>query len=253
VDETARKGRRRKVTPEMIGEMRGLRKEGLTYKEIAERFDVAPMTVYNYLKKKERVGFFKRPNRKIVPIAIVTVAVSVACVGYYLLTRGGPKEVEFKTYTNENYSFKFDYPANWDFIEPPGFGAPMVAYFTARENTGGEGFIALCVFDKTGAENQLGISLDNLTSFISSLENRFENNENFVLRGKPTKIAIDNHYGVRYSVAAMKLTPVVIRFQLELVVKDNYFYYFEMMASEENYFTYEPIFEHVIDSFSFLD
>ena len=250
----ARRGRRRKVTPEMIGEMRRLRKEGLTYKEIAERFDVAPMTVYNYLREKERVGFFKGPNKKIVTIAVVMVAVSVAFAGYYLLTRRG---VEFKTFRNESYSFKFDYPAGWYFREwAIQYDGEFVATENAIENTYPYhidwktigGVIGLTVYDKTVLEDQFGMSLDNLTGYISSLEN----NGYFVLTGKPTEIVIDDHSGVRFS-ATETVENIPIRFQAELVVKDNYFYNFVMGSSEENYSTYEPIFEHVIDSFSFLD
>lgn len=58
----ARKGRR-KVTPEILEEMKKLRKEGLTYAKIAERLKLAPMTVYSYLKKEEKVGFIKRLRR----------------------------------------------------------------------------------------------------------------------------------------------------------------------------------------------
>jgi len=167
-------GRRRKVTPTMIEEMRWFRKEGLSYQEIAKRLDVAPMTVYNYLREKERVGFFKRPNKKIVTIAVVMVAVSVTFAGYYLLTRGGPKEVEFKIYTNENYSFKFDYPDNWNFSAYYlGLPQPVVAKFFA--NPAEDAIISLTIFDKNSYENHFGVSLDNLASYVSSQENRFEN------------------------------------------------------------------------------
>ena len=45
---------RRKVTPEVLEEMGRLRREGLTYGEIAGRLGLAPMTVYNNLRKKRR-------------------------------------------------------------------------------------------------------------------------------------------------------------------------------------------------------
>lgn len=61
----AKKNRRRKVTPEMIRRMKKLREEGLSYEKIAKRLDVAPMTVYNYLKKEEKVGLFRKLKRKL--------------------------------------------------------------------------------------------------------------------------------------------------------------------------------------------
>lgn len=61
----AKKNRRRKVTPEMIRRMKELREEGLSYEKIAKRLDVAPMTVYNYLKKEEKVGLFRKLKRKL--------------------------------------------------------------------------------------------------------------------------------------------------------------------------------------------
>ena len=60
----AKRDRRRKVTPAMIGRMKELRGEGLSYEGIAKRLNLAPMTVFNYLKK-EKVGFFERLRRKL--------------------------------------------------------------------------------------------------------------------------------------------------------------------------------------------
>ena len=54
----------RKVTPEVIGEMKGLRKKGLSYEKIANNLKLSTMTVYNYLKKEEKVGFVERLKRK---------------------------------------------------------------------------------------------------------------------------------------------------------------------------------------------
>jgi hypothetical protein len=198
--------------------------------------------------------------RKVITIVIILVAVGVALVGYYLLTkRGGPTGINYKTYTNESYSFKFDYPADWNFMSRGLVGASMDSYFyaAASENTTEGGGIVMYVYNRAVYENLFenrhGISLDNLTSYISSLENRFENNENFVLIGKPTEIAIDNNHGVRYSLTALKLALIALRCQVEQVGKDNYFYDFETIASEKNYSTYEPMFQHVIDSFTLLD
>ena len=56
--------RRRKVTPQMIKKMKALRKKGLSYGKIARELNLGTMTVYNYLKKEEKVGFFGRLKRK---------------------------------------------------------------------------------------------------------------------------------------------------------------------------------------------
>ena len=58
-----RKGMR-KVTPEVIEEMKRLRKKGLSYEKIANNLKLSAMTVYNYLKKEEKVGFVERLKRK---------------------------------------------------------------------------------------------------------------------------------------------------------------------------------------------
>jgi len=254
-------GRKRKrVTPEMVEEMRRLREEGLAHQEIAKRLGVAPMTARKYLKQEAPVGFVKGQERKTTPIVIIVAvvliiaAVVVASAGYYLMTRRGGPVVTYKTYTNENYSIRFDYPENWDFSSQDfGLPPPFVAYFDAGSSTGLTGEILLYVFDKAGYENRYAVSLDNLTSYVASLENQFENNENFVVRSPPTVVAIDNHNGVRLSATAVQSTSFDVRFQLETVVKDNYFYAFEIVAPEENYSSiYRPIFERVIGSFSLL-
>ncbi len=54
---------RRKVTPEVLEEIRRLR-GGLSYGEIANRLGLAPMTVYNHLRKKGKHGLIKRLKRK---------------------------------------------------------------------------------------------------------------------------------------------------------------------------------------------
>ncbi len=55
---------RKKVTPEIVEEMKGLRMEGLSYEKIAGRLGVPPMTVYNHLRKKGKPGFIEKLKRK---------------------------------------------------------------------------------------------------------------------------------------------------------------------------------------------
>lgn len=56
---------RRKVTPEIVEEMRRLRGEGLSYGKIAGRLGLAPMTVYNHLRKGGRTGLIRKLKRKL--------------------------------------------------------------------------------------------------------------------------------------------------------------------------------------------
>lgn len=56
---------KRKVTPEIVEEMKKLRKEGLPYEKIADALKLSPMTVYSYLKKEEKAGFFEKLKRKL--------------------------------------------------------------------------------------------------------------------------------------------------------------------------------------------
>ncbi len=55
---------RKKVTPEIVEEMKRLRGEGLSYDKIARKLGLYPMTIYNHLRKKERIGFFEKMRRK---------------------------------------------------------------------------------------------------------------------------------------------------------------------------------------------
>ncbi|KUO39612.1 MAG: hypothetical protein AVW06_03490 [Hadesarchaea archaeon DG-33-1] len=222
--------------------MKKLRKVGLSYEKIADELKLSPMTVYNYLKKKEKIGFFERLKGKIAIMLIAVVVLGFACVDYYLVTR----EEEYETYINEDYSFKFDYPTDWIFEE---LGTQWVAYFGAVENTPEDelgGIITLAVYDRAIFENQFGVSLDNLADYVLS---SLENIENFVWISKPTEIVIDNVSAIRYSVALTREN-ITLQFQSELVVKDNYLYEFTTGTEEEKYSDYRPVFEHVIDSFS---
>lgn len=239
---------RRKVTPEKIERMKKLRKVGLSYGKIADELKLSTMTVYNYMKKKEKIGFFERLKGKMAIMLIAVVVLGVACVGYYLVTREGEHpEIEYETYINEDYSFKFDYPTDWIFDE---LGMPWVAYFGAVENTPENemgGIITLAVYDRAIFEDQFGVFLDNLTDYVLS---SFENVENFTWISKPTEIVIDNVSAIRYS-AVLTRENITLQFLAELAVNDNYLYEFTVGTEEEKYSDYIPVFEHVSESFSF--
>jgi hypothetical protein len=196
----------------------------------------------------------KDESKKVILIAIViVVAVSVASIGY-LIERGGSSEplvVEYKTYTNENYSFKFDYPANWYYQEfSPTTGT---AWFGAFDNSQSGASIMLEVYDNNVAENVFGIPLDNVVNYILSFQNRwYENNENYKLIKKPSDIIIGNVHGVSWS-ATRTSGNTILQFQIGIIVKDNYMYEFVVGSLAGAYSRYERIFENVIDSFSFLD
>jgi len=59
-----RKGRK-KVNSEMIEKMKRLRREGMSYNKIARRLGLSVMTVYNHLKRKEKVGLLDKLKRKL--------------------------------------------------------------------------------------------------------------------------------------------------------------------------------------------
>ncbi len=50
-----RKRHRGKVTPEVIEEMKSLREKGMSYNKIGGKLGLNPITVYNHLKKEEKV------------------------------------------------------------------------------------------------------------------------------------------------------------------------------------------------------
>ncbi|GAI41873.1 unnamed protein product [marine sediment metagenome] len=56
---------RKKVTPEIVEEMKRLRAEGMSYGKIARRLGLNPMTVYNHLRKKGRTGLIGKLKRKL--------------------------------------------------------------------------------------------------------------------------------------------------------------------------------------------
>jgi hypothetical protein len=198
-------------------------------------------------------------DKAISSIVVITIIIVVAAAAvmssYVLLTRRG---IEFKTFTNEHYSFKFDYPVGWHFNE---WVIPVDAQFAATENAmentypyhidWKKGVIELTVFDKNIYENYFGIPLDNLSSYLSILENHYAN-ENIVLISGPTEISVGKHAGFRLS-AGSTIDNIATRAQVEVVVKDNNFYTLLVGSSEENYSNYKSVFEHVVNSFSLLN
>ncbi len=239
-----RKDRRRKVTPEMKGRMKKLRDEGLTYQKIAEKLNLSYATVYNHLKKKEKekekVTFPERLGRKIAPISIAVVVLIIAIVGYYFLTNEEVSEVEYETYVNENYSFKFDYPADWVFSE---FGYVFGAMENTPENVSG-GYVMLLAVPL-----EADSTLDNT---YNALMSHAENDENFTIISGPTDITIDNTPAFRF-LATTSGENIPTQTEGVFSVRDNYLYSFIMGTEEEKYSDYKQIFEHVIDSFSFLE
>ena len=55
MEKRGRKKGRGKVTPEVMEEMKSLREKGMSYQKIANRLGLNIMTVYNHLKKEEKV------------------------------------------------------------------------------------------------------------------------------------------------------------------------------------------------------
>jgi len=60
-----RKRHRGKVTPEVIEEMKSLREKGMSYQKIANRLGLNVMTVYNHLKKEEKVEPMEEKEEKV--------------------------------------------------------------------------------------------------------------------------------------------------------------------------------------------
>ena len=56
---------RRKVTPETIERMKSLREKGMLYQKIANRLGLNVMTVYNHLKKEEKVEPMEEKEEKV--------------------------------------------------------------------------------------------------------------------------------------------------------------------------------------------
>jgi len=55
---------RKKVTEDVLERMKHLKREGLSYAKVADKLGLAPMTVYNHLRRRERPGLAGRLKRK---------------------------------------------------------------------------------------------------------------------------------------------------------------------------------------------
>lgn len=96
-----RKGRG-KVTPEIIERMKKLRKEGLLYGKIADKLKLSKMTVYNYLKKGDKVGTIGRLNgewsrRLLRSIIGWTFCIILGILGAFIIFSDSPSSVSSKT------------------------------------------------------------------------------------------------------------------------------------------------------------
>jgi len=60
-----RKRHRGKVTPEVIEEMKSLREKGMSYNKIGGKLGLNPITVYNHLKKEEKVEPMEEKEEKV--------------------------------------------------------------------------------------------------------------------------------------------------------------------------------------------
>ena len=60
-----RKKGRKKVTPEILERMKSLREKGMSYNKIADKLGLSVMTVYNHLKKEEKVRLIEEKEEKV--------------------------------------------------------------------------------------------------------------------------------------------------------------------------------------------
>jgi len=64
-EDIVKKRGRRKLSLEIIEEIKRLRERGIASKEIARKLKLGVSTVYRYLEIKKREGFFKKLKRKL--------------------------------------------------------------------------------------------------------------------------------------------------------------------------------------------
>jgi hypothetical protein len=172
-------------------------------------------------------------KRKIVIISIAAIALIVAFVTFYFLT-GDEEGVKYETYVNENYHFKFDYPAEWD-IEVLEDNV-VIDFDPAYEN-------AIVPSPLSPAKLIVIVRWDRICLSVSENVNLVDVQANISIDNVPAEKHVLEKYSERED--------SIIRAGTLVAVKDNYAYKFEVIIAEKEY--PESIFEHVIDSFSFLD
>lgn len=176
-------------------------------------------------------------------IAIAAVALSIAFVGYCFLT-DEEKEVEYETYINENYSFKFDYPADWILHERDSSRLAGKTVFNVNFNE-----LPLEAYPRIGIIKGSVVETDESLDDIRSLYP----SENI------TDILIDGIPAFKFSFGGALIpyennshTYLMVKGGYMFAIKGNCRYALEVMAPKEKYSDYEQIFKHVINSFSFL-
>lgn len=172
-------------------------------------------------------------------------------------------ELEYKTYVNENYGFMFDFPANWSFSSsknteisraennsaiignPSGNNFPFAGVFVAKENVSENERVR--VVQLTVRKTHSSFSLEN---FLES-EGIQIGGESWETSG-PVNIVIDGGNAFKYVLRGPPLA-MSTRTRIEVIFakKDNYLYWFNLIGKETSY--YKSVFEHVINSFSFLE
>ena len=173
-------------------------------------------------------------RREIALIAIAAVALSVAFVGYYFLTR-----VEYKTYVNENYSFKFDYPADWGLHEEKKDMTLEGRHWVLDVSA---------LSPRPPLEEHIPYYGGSLTVSVIETDESLDN-----IRGtleNTTDILIDGIPAFRQSAEGQIGPDIHLKIDAIVAIKDNFLYSFWMGAQIEKYSDYEQIFKHMLDSFS---
>lgn len=173
-------------------------------------------------------------RREIARISIAVAVLVTAALAYLHLTA---PLVKYETFVDENYSFGFDYPADWVFSEQ-GYA------FGAVENTSdeGRGYVMMLV-----VRAEPGSTLNSVYERLVA-----ENRENFELMEGPIDFAVDDTQALKFSVKERR-GDATIRSEWVIAIRDGHVYSFSAGIGEERFPDYRAVLEHVIDSFSFLE